>query len=147
MKNSKYIVWAVAMFLAVNYGAAARSAENAQNNYRHYCVQCHGSLGTGQGVNHTAGALSVEPRNHTDPAKMSQLNDKDIRLAITEGGTAVYKSSLMPGFGNTLSESEIDELVIYLRELCACKWVESEIQVEDQHEDEGHNEDQDERDD
>ena len=51
---------------------------------------------------------------------MSKLSDQEIRLAIAEGGDAVQKSELMPAWGKTLSAEAIDDLVLYLRELCTC---------------------------
>lgn len=93
-----------------------------EKNYHLYCVQCHGSQGNGQGINDTAGGLSVSPKNHVLASQMSKLNDDEIRLAITQGGDAVQKSGLMPAWGNTLKEKQIDELVVYLRKLCQCKF-------------------------
>jgi mono/diheme cytochrome c family protein len=110
------------LFIAATWGPSAGRAETAGDNYRLFCVQCHGSLGSGQGINQTSGGgLPVSPRDHTNAGEMSKLSDKDLRLAITEGGYAVNKSGLMPSFGSSLSESEIDDLVGYLRQLCGCK--------------------------
>lgn len=106
------------LVLAVALPARAGSVED---NYRLYCVQCHGSKGNGEGVNNTSGGLSVAPRNHTDAAEMSKLTDDEIRRAISEGGDAVSKSELMPRWDKTLTDNEIDELAAYLRKLCKCK--------------------------
>lgn len=95
-------------------------SKTAEDNYRLYCIQCHGSLGNGQGINQTAGGLAVSPRNHALADEMSKLTDEELRLAIREGGDAVQKSELMPGFGKTLSGQAIDELVLHLRTLCQC---------------------------
>jgi len=92
-----------------------------ERNYRLYCVQCHGSQGNGLGVNNTAGALSVSPRDYLLASEMSKLKDDEIKSAITLGGDAVQKSGLMPGWGNTLGEKQIDALVLYLRKLCQCE--------------------------
>jgi hypothetical protein len=51
---------------------------------------------------------------------MSKLSDRELWLAIAEGGDAVQKSELMPGWEKTLSAEAIDELVVFLRELCKC---------------------------
>ncbi len=136
MKKSNFIVWVVAMFLAISWGSLAWSAETVETTYQRFCVQCHGTLGNGQGINQTAEALAVEPRNHADPKRMSKLTDQDIKLAITDGGAAVNKSPLMPAFGKTLSTPEIDELVAYLRQLCSCQYSEAAAsEPEDDHED------------
>ncbi len=100
---------------------AQAGAESAEDTYRLYCVQCHGLRGNGQGINQTAGGLGVSPRDHTDAEGMGKLSDAALRLAIAEGGDAVQKSELMPAWGKTLSAKEIDDLVLYLRQLCACE--------------------------
>ena len=73
------------------------------------------------GINQTAGGLTVSPRNHTYAKHMSELGDDELRLAIAEGGDAVQKSDLMPPWGKTISAEEIDELVHHLRTLCKCE--------------------------
>jgi cytochrome c oxidase cbb3-type subunit 3 len=98
----------------------ARAAPAAEN-YRLYCVQCHGTLGNGEGINQTSGGLAVSPRNHAYAKQMSELTDDHLRQAIAGGGDAVESSELMPAWGKTLTGEEIDELVLYLRELCQCE--------------------------
>ena len=106
--------------LAVLFGPTGGRAESAQEIYRLYCAQCHGTQGNGQGVNQTTDGLGVSPRDHTNAKEMSKLSDADLRLAIAEGGDAVQKSELMPTWGKTLSAEEIDDLVVFLRKLCKC---------------------------
>ncbi|MFQ5566878.1 MAG: c-type cytochrome [Paracoccaceae bacterium] len=96
-------------------------AATAEENYRLYCVQCHGSTGNGEGINQTSGGLAVSPRNHAYAKQMSEITDDEIRRAITDGGDAVEKSELMPPWGRTLTAEEIDDLVRYLRKLCRCE--------------------------
>ena len=108
------------IILAVFLGLSAAHAETAEENYRLYCAQCHGTQGNSQGINNTLGGLAVSPRNHTNATEMSKLSDAEIRLAISEGGDAVQKSELMPAWEKTLSVQEIDDLVLYLRKLCKC---------------------------
>lgn len=64
--------------------------------------------------------MAVSPRDHTNTREMRKLTDREIRLAIAEGGDAVQKSELMPAWGKTLSTEAIDDLVLYLRRLCTC---------------------------
>ena len=106
--------------LAAMFVPIGSRAESAEENYRLYCAQCHGTQGNGQGINQTADGLTVSPRDHTVAKEMSKLSDGDLRLAIAEGGDAVQKSELMPAWGKTLSAEEIDDLVLYLRKLCKC---------------------------
>ena len=109
-----------AFLVAVAAAPAAGWAASAEDNYRLYCVQCHGTLGNGQGINQTSGGLAVSPRDHTDAQDMGKLTDEELRLAIGEGGDAVQKSELMPAWGKTLSAEEIDDLAVFLRKLCKC---------------------------
>ena len=69
MENSKIILLLVAMFLAVS----AQARETAADNYKTYCVQCHGMKGNGQGIN--VRDMSVQPRDHTDAKAMSARSD------------------------------------------------------------------------
>ncbi len=106
--------------LAVVFGPTGSRAESAQENYRLYCAQSHGTQGNGQGINQTTDGLGVSPRDHTNAKEMSKLSDRELRLAITEGGDAVQKSELMPAWGKTISAEAIDDLVVFLRQLCKC---------------------------
>ena len=110
----------LAIVLGAVFAPTASRAEPAEETYRLYCAQCHGTRGNGQGINQTADGLAVSPRNHTDTREMSKLADREIRLAIAEGGDAVQKSELMPAWGTILSAEAIDDLVLYLRQLCTC---------------------------
>lgn len=121
----------IAVFSMSIIGFVSKSAvfaASAEDNYKFYCAQCHGMDGKGEGANakpKTVGIdlpeMSVTPRNHTSPEDMSKLSDTDIENAITGGGAAVSKSTIMPPFGKTLAEAEIKDLTAYLRKLCKCK--------------------------
>ena len=113
-------VCGLAMALAVMVAPTASRADSAEQTYRLYCAQCHGTRGNGQGINQTADGLAVSPRDHTNAKEMNKLTDQELRLAIAEGGDAVQKSELMPAWGKTLSAEEIDDLVVFLRKLCKC---------------------------
>lgn len=96
----------------------AVAKEKAADNYKLFCVQCHGTAGTGKGIN--APALSVQPRNHTSEKDMGSLSDDNVFKAIKEGGVAVGKSNQMPPFGGVLADDEIKDLVAHLRGMCKC---------------------------
>lgn len=87
--------------------------------YQWYCSHCHGIKGDGKGFN--AKNLDPRPANHTDANFMTKRTDKDLYDAISGGGRAVGKSTLMPPWGNTLSNSQIKSLIQYLRKLCKCE--------------------------
>jgi cytochrome c oxidase cbb3-type subunit 3 len=92
---------------------------SAKDNYRTYCAQCHGIQGNGQGIN--VRDMSVQPRNHTDGVYMSSRSDHDLFTADKKGGLAINKSVLMPPWGDTLNDKEIQAMVQYLRKLCHCQ--------------------------
>lgn len=96
--------------------AYADDAVRGEALYEAYCVQCHGSDGTGNGIN--APHLNVQPRNHTDRAEMSARTDEELFKAIKFGGQAVNKSNLMPNWDGNLNDAEIGDLVAFLRHLC-----------------------------
>ena len=87
--------------------------------YKTYCVQCHGIKGNGKGIN--TPFMNVQPRDHSSAKEMQILPDSQIKKAITLGGLSVSKGVEMPPWGKILTEKEINELVVYLRELCNCK--------------------------
>lgn len=118
----KKIVLAVIAFIAVvTLGRGLSYAVSAEENYKWYCAQCHGHSGKGDGINVTKD-MAVTPRNHTDPKEMGKLSDTDIENAITDGGPANSKSSLMPPFGKTMAAQEIKDLTAYIRKLCNCTY-------------------------
>jgi cytochrome c oxidase cbb3-type subunit III len=107
-----------AILLAVS--AQAQAGETAADNYKTYCVQCHGMEGNGKGIN--VRDMSVVPRDHTDAKSMSARSDDDLFKVIKEGGVSINKSILMPTWGSTFSDDEIKDLVQHLRMLCKCKY-------------------------
>jgi len=111
-----FLLFLVALLLS----PIAEAKETAKENYRTYCVQCHGLQGTGMGLN--IRDMSVQPRDHTDLKAMSARNDAELFKVIKEGGFAISKSVLMPPWGDILTDDEINDLVIYLRDLCKCKY-------------------------
>lgn len=106
------------MLLALRAHAGSDDFARAERNYDTYCVQCHGVTRNGKGLN--SPYMSVQPRDHSDAKGMEDIPDKEMRLAIQDGGLAVNKSVLMPAWGHVLSEREVDEMVAYLRHVCQC---------------------------
>lgn len=116
---SKSTTVATALFLAGLLIATAVRADDTEQVFNFYCAQCHGTGGKGDGPNVTAD-FPVDPRNFTKPEEMEKLSDADIKNVILEGGPVASKSPMMPPWGKTLSEEQIDGLVKYLRKLCNC---------------------------
>jgi len=95
-------------------------AESGPDNYRTYCMQCHGMHANGLGVN--TRDMTVGPLEHSSATMMAKRSDSLLFKAIKEGGLSVNRSALMPPWGDTFTDDEINDLVKYLRKLCKCKW-------------------------
>ena len=109
----------LAMLLAA-FSVQTHAIESAADNYKAYCVQCHGMAGNGKGVN--IRDMSVMPRDHTDAKAMSGRSDETLFKVIKEGGPSIEKSVLMPPWDGVLSDAEIKDMVQHLRLLCKCKF-------------------------
>jgi hypothetical protein len=48
---------------------------------------------------------------------MNQLSDKYLTDVISKGGPAVGKSPIMPAWGNQFNESQIRDLIAFIRSL------------------------------
>lgn len=83
--------------------------------YRHYCMTCHGEGGAGDGFN--AFNLDPHPRDYSDPAFQKKKTDAELADAIRRGGAGVGLSALMPPWGHTLSDAQINQVVLYIRTL------------------------------
>jgi cytochrome c oxidase cbb3-type subunit 3 len=116
MRNSQILFACVALLISM----PSYAKESAADNYKTYCVQCHGLKGNGNGVN--IRDMSVQPRDHTDAKAMSGRSDETLFKVIKEGGPSIDKSILMPPWGDTFSDEEIKDLVQHLRLLCKCKF-------------------------
>lgn len=59
--------------------------------------------------------LDVKPHPFTEGDSLNKISDADLTAIITNGGAALQKSALMPAWGNTLSKSDIQAVVAYIR--------------------------------
>jgi len=116
--QSRRATLAVAALVLTVAPVLGQAKETAADNYRTYCVQCHGMDGNGKGVN--IRDMSVQPRDHTDAKAMSGRSDEQLFKVIKEGGPSIDKSVLMPPWGDTFSDEEIRDMVTHLRGLCKC---------------------------
>ena len=120
MKMKKIFLLTGALGFWATMAAVPAQAEDAEQVFQFYCSQCHGLEGKGDGPNVTKD-FPVSPRNFTSAEEMNKLTDADIRNVVLDGGPAVSKSPMMPPWGKTLTEAEVDGLVKHLRKLCNCK--------------------------
>ncbi|MBT3203672.1 MAG: c-type cytochrome [Gammaproteobacteria bacterium] len=78
--------------------------------YDENCVLCHGTDGKGEGV--LTKVYNMEPADHTDAGRMNRMSNDKMRLIISHGEAG---AGLMPAWSGTLSDSEIDNLIGYIR--------------------------------
>jgi mono/diheme cytochrome c family protein len=78
-----------------------------------YCVWCHADA-TPAGPSNRSN-LTPSPALMNDGATLNGESDESLRKIITLGGSAMGKSAMMPPFGQTLSQGEIQALVAFAR--------------------------------
>jgi len=79
-----------------------------------HCIRCHESESTPERVsNHD----NLEPAPHalTDGSILNAMSDSNLLAIVRHGGPALNKSPEMPPYQSTLSATEIDALIAYLR--------------------------------
>jgi mono/diheme cytochrome c family protein len=79
-----------------------------------YCDRCHNPESTVERVSNYDN-LEVKPHPFSDGQTLNKMSDADLTAIITHGGPALNKSALMPAWGNTLSKSDIQALISYIR--------------------------------
>jgi mono/diheme cytochrome c family protein len=79
-----------------------------------YCDRCHNPESTAERVSNYDN-LEVKPHPFTEGDTLNKISDADLTAIITYGGPALDKSALMPPWGNTLSKSDIQALISYIR--------------------------------
>jgi cytochrome c553 len=87
--------------------------------FEQYCVVCHGQGGEGDGFN----AYNLNPRPHSlsDSTYMRALSSETLTETISFGGKGVNKSVLMPAYQNTLSKTQISNVIIYIESFTQTK--------------------------
>jgi mono/diheme cytochrome c family protein len=79
-----------------------------------YCERCHNPESTVERVSNYDN-LEVKPHPFTDGETLNKISDPDLTAIISHGGPALNKSALMPAWGNTLSKSDVQALISYIR--------------------------------
>jgi len=79
-----------------------------------YCSRCHDPESTPERVSNYDN-LEVKPHPFTEGDTLNKISDEDLLAIITHGGPALNRSPLMPPYGYTLSKSDIQALISYLR--------------------------------
>ncbi|MFQ5829922.1 MAG: c-type cytochrome [Candidatus Methylomirabilia bacterium] len=88
-------------------------ASPAERNYFLRCVTCHGTTGEGSW---RATIFLIRPGNLAVPHRMATVSDQYLFDIIKHGGASLGRPG-MPSFAFHLPDSEIEELVAYVRSL------------------------------
>jgi len=79
-----------------------------------YCARCHNPESSAERVSNFDN-LEVKPHPFTEGDTLNKMSDADLTAIIGHGGPALNKSALMPPYGYTLSKTEIEALIAYIR--------------------------------
>ena len=81
---------------------------------RQYCSRCHDPESTRERVSNYDN-LTTKPKAFSEGETLNKISDADLLAIISHGGPALTKSPEMPPFGYTLSKSDIQALISYIR--------------------------------
>lgn len=79
-----------------------------------YCERCHNPESTPERVSNYDN-LEVKPHAFAEGDFLNKMSDEDLTAIISHGGPALNKSALMPPYGYTLSKSDVQALIGYIR--------------------------------
>ncbi len=79
-----------------------------------YCARCHDPESTPERVSNYDN-LETKPHPFTEGDTLNKMSDAELTAIISHGGPALNKSALMPPYGHTLSKTEIEALISYIR--------------------------------
>jgi cytochrome c oxidase cbb3-type subunit 3 len=91
-------------------------AEATPELFRDLCTVCHGVGGKGDGP--SAQGLEPKPADFTNCKVMSKDSDAVLFKIIKGGGQSAGRSTVMPAWGDSLSDQQIKDLVKFIRGLC-----------------------------
>ncbi len=95
--------------IALGYQEMVGSQLNDQ-----HCARCHSQDSTPERVSNYDN-LEVKPHPFTEGDTLNKMSDADLIAIISHGGPALNKSPLMPPYGYTLSKSDVQALIAYIR--------------------------------
>ena len=102
-------------WIALGGAASTGDAAKGKDTFAKTCAICHGNTGKGDGP--AGAALNPKPKDLTDKAYVSKLDDTYLTNIIGKGGAAVGKSPLMPPFSSQLKDQDIKDVIAYVRSL------------------------------
>jgi len=91
--------------------------EEGRRVFYQQCVWCHADA-TPAGPSNRSN-ITPDPGLLNDSAVLSKVNDESLHKIIAVGGSGVGKSAMMPPYGATLTDEEIDDVIAYIRVIAA----------------------------
>lgn len=79
-----------------------------------YCNRCHDQESTAERVSNYDN-LKTKPHALSDGDTLNKMTDDELTSIITHGGPALNRSAEMPAYGYTLSKTEIQAVVSFMR--------------------------------
>jgi mono/diheme cytochrome c family protein len=97
--------------LLVSLAASCVQGQEAKELYAATCASCHGASGKGDGPSGQA----LQPKPADFGTALKGKDDAYLTKVITEGGTSVGKSSMMPAYQGVFSDEQIQGLIQYVK--------------------------------
>lgn len=79
-----------------------------------YCARCHDPESTPERVSNFDN-LATKPHPFTEGDALNKFSDDDLAAIISHGGPALNKSAEMPPYGYTLTKTDLQALIAYIR--------------------------------
>jgi cytochrome c oxidase cbb3-type subunit 3 len=96
--------------------APLSAAEETATLFTELCSICHGVDGKGDGP--SSQGLEPKPADFTNCQVMAKDSDDVLFKIIKGGGQSAGRSTVMPAWGDSLSDPQIRDLVKFIRGLC-----------------------------
>jgi mono/diheme cytochrome c family protein len=101
--------------LLISLAAFSVQGQEAKQLYEATCASCHGIGGKGDGPSGQA----LQPKPADFATALKGKDDAYLTKVITEGGTGVGKSPMMPSYEGIFSDEQIQSLIQYVKRFAA----------------------------
>ena len=107
----KQVVLIATSILLISLAAVSARGQEAKQLYEATCASCHGASGKGDGPSGQA----LQPKPADLATVLKGKDDAYLAKVITEGGTSVGKSPMMPAYQGVFSDDQIQGLIQYVK--------------------------------
>ena len=108
-------VWDIVAYIRSLSEQSQGDAIDGRRLFIVHCASCHGA--DGKGKTELSDSLEVTPSDLTDDEIMSKITDRELYLAVAEGGRSIHGPSVMPQWAKRLNPDQTWDVVAYLRML------------------------------